>query len=63
VRGKPDEAFANSPVKIEAEYTIPIEHHNAMELHASVANWEGNKLTIYDKTQAWTGVCDYLRNY
>jgi xanthine dehydrogenase YagR molybdenum-binding subunit len=60
VRGKPEEAFANSPVKIEAEYTIPIEHHNAMELHASVANWEGNKLTIYDKTQGVNGVRGHL---
>ncbi len=59
-RGNPDEAFANSPVKIEAEYTIPIEHHNAMELHASVANWENNKLTIYDKTQGVNGVRGYL---
>jgi xanthine dehydrogenase YagR molybdenum-binding subunit len=60
VRGKPDEAFANSPVKIEAEYSIPIEHHNAMELHASVANWEGNKLTVYDKTQGVNAVRGHL---
>ncbi len=59
-RGNPDEAFAASPVKIEAEYSIPIEHHNAMELHASVANWEGNKLTIYDKTQGVNGVRGHL---
>jgi xanthine dehydrogenase YagR molybdenum-binding subunit len=59
-RGKPDEAFAASEVKIEVEYTIPIEHHNAMELHASVANWEGNKLTIYDKTQGVNTVRGHL---
>ncbi len=59
-RGKPTEAFANAEVKIEAKYTIPIEHHNAMEPHASIANWENNKLTIYDKTQGVTGVRDYL---
>jgi xanthine dehydrogenase YagR molybdenum-binding subunit len=59
-RGKPDEAFAKSAVRIEAKYTIPIEHHNAMEPHASVANWANNKLTIYDKTQGVTGVRDYL---
>lgn len=59
-RGKPEEAFAASPVKIDAEYTIPIEHHNAMELHASVANWEGEKLTIYDKTQGVNTVRGYL---
>lgn len=59
-RGDPVEAFTRSEVKIEAEYTIPIEHHNAMELHASVANWDGNKLTIYDKTQGVNGVRGYL---
>ena len=59
-RGKPEEAFQNSEVKIEAEYSIPIEHHNAMELHASVANWEGNKLVIYDKTQGVNGVRGFL---
>ncbi len=60
VRGNPTEAFANSDAKIEAEYTIPIEHHNAMEPHASVASWENNKLTIYDKTQGVTGVRNFL---
>ncbi|HRH43394.1 MAG TPA: xanthine dehydrogenase family protein molybdopterin-binding subunit [Pyrinomonadaceae bacterium] len=59
-RGNPEEAFAKSEFKIEVEYTIPIEHHNAMELHASVANWENNKLTIYDKTQGVNGVRGHL---
>jgi xanthine dehydrogenase YagR molybdenum-binding subunit len=30
-RGNPTEALAAAPVKIEAEYRIPIEHHNPME--------------------------------
>lgn len=50
-RGNPVEAFGNAEVKIEAEYVIPIEHHNPMEPHAAVASWEGDKLTIYNKTQ------------
>jgi xanthine dehydrogenase YagR molybdenum-binding subunit len=50
-RGNPEEAFRNAAVKIEAEYRMPIEHHNPMEPHAAVAFWEGNKLTIFDKTQ------------
>lgn len=60
VRGTPDEAFAAADVKVEAEYTIPIEHHNAMEPHATVANWDGERLTVYDKTQGVTGVRNYL---
>lgn len=59
-RGKPVEAFAAAEVKIEAEYTIPIEHHHPMELHATVANWEGGKLTVYDKTQGTQGTAGYV---
>jgi xanthine dehydrogenase YagR molybdenum-binding subunit len=59
-RGAPLEAFAKAEVKIEAKYTIPVEHHNAMEPHASIAGWNGNKLTIYDKTQGVSGVRDYF---
>jgi xanthine dehydrogenase YagR molybdenum-binding subunit len=59
-RGNPQQAFENADVKIEAEYTIPIEHHNPMELHAAVASWDGDKLTIFDKTQGVYGVRDHL---
>lgn len=54
-RGNPVEAFQNAPVKIEAEYIIPINHHNPMEPSAAVAAWEGDKLTIYNKTQGTAG--------
>lgn len=60
VRGTPDEAFAAAEVKIDATYTIPIEHHNAMEPHATVAEWTDERLTVYDKTQGVEGVRNYL---
>lgn len=59
-RGNPSEEFANSPVKVEAEYSIPIEHHNPMEPHAATAFWEGEKLTIFDKSQGVSGVRQHL---
>lgn len=59
-RGNPDEALRNAPVKIEAEYRIPIEHHNPMEPHAAIAVWQGDKLTIFDKTQEVYGVREHL---
>jgi xanthine dehydrogenase YagR molybdenum-binding subunit len=60
-RGKADKAFAATPVRHEAEYFIPIEHHNPMELYASTAVWEdGGKLTVYDKTQGVQNVQQYL---
>ncbi|HEX2337715.1 MAG TPA: xanthine dehydrogenase family protein molybdopterin-binding subunit [Hyphomicrobiaceae bacterium] len=51
-RGDARAAFAQAPIKIESSYRIAIEHHNPMELHASMVIYEaGGKLTIYDKTQ------------
>src|SRR5581483_1247595 len=50
-RGNPDQAFADAAVHIEETYTIPAEHHNPMEMHATLAVWEGARLTLYDKTQ------------
>ncbi len=59
-RGNPAEALAAAPVKIEAEYTIPIEYHNPMEPHGAIAFWENEKLTIFDKTQGVYTVRDHL---
>ena len=51
-RGDAEAAFANAAVRHEAEYALPIEHHNAMELFATTAVWESDgKITIYEKTQ------------
>src|SRR5215207_7071339 len=47
-------------VRVEAEYRIAVEHHNPMEPHAAVAAWEGDKLTIFDKTQEVYGVRKHL---
>jgi xanthine dehydrogenase YagR molybdenum-binding subunit len=59
-RGNPEAAMKAAAVKIEAEYRIPVEHHNPMEPHAAVAAWEGDKLTIFDKTQEVYGVRKHL---
>jgi xanthine dehydrogenase YagR molybdenum-binding subunit len=50
-RGDADKEFADAPVKVEGTYTHPDEYHNPMELHATVAAWDGDKLTLHDKTQ------------
>ncbi len=51
-RGNPDEAFAAAAVKIDATYVTPVETHNPIELHASVASWDGQSFTLYETTQA-----------
>src|SRR5207237_1365187 len=54
-RGDPEAAFAAAPVRIDATYTTPIEHHNPMEPHATIALWEGegdnHRLTVYSAMQ------------
>jgi len=50
VRGDPD-ALSKAEVVIDETYTIPIEHHNPMELLSTIAEWSNGKLTLHDKTQ------------
>ncbi|MFG3597554.1 xanthine dehydrogenase family protein molybdopterin-binding subunit [Bradyrhizobium sp. RDI18] len=59
-RGDAEKAFASAAVRHEAEYFIPTEHHNPMELFASTAIWEDGRLTVYDKTQGVQNVQQYL---
>src|SRR5262249_36539415 len=59
-RGNFDKAFAKAPVQVEAEYAGPAEHHNPMELFATTVEWNGGKLTIYDKTQGPQNVLEYI---
>jgi xanthine dehydrogenase YagR molybdenum-binding subunit len=59
--GNADKAYAAADVRHEAEYFIPTEHHNPMELYASTVTWDGDgKLTVYDKTQGVQNVQRYL---
>jgi xanthine dehydrogenase YagR molybdenum-binding subunit len=60
-RGDAVKAYAAAEVRHEAEYFIPTEHHNPMELFASTVVWEGGgKLTVYDKTQGVQNVQRYV---
>lgn len=50
-QGDPDCALAAAPVHVEATYVQAREQHNAMEPHATVAEWKGDRLTLWSKTQ------------
>jgi xanthine dehydrogenase YagR molybdenum-binding subunit len=50
-RGDAESAWAAAPVKIEMRCSHEREHHNAMEPHATIAEWDGDRLTLYDKSQ------------
>ena len=53
-KGDPDAAFAAAPIRVDATYVQAREQHNAMEPHATVAQWQGDRLTLWSKTQ-WVG--------
>jgi xanthine dehydrogenase YagR molybdenum-binding subunit len=44
-------AFAAAPVQFDATYTTPDQAHAMMEPHASIAAWQGDKLTIWTSNQ------------
>lgn len=55
VRGDVNAAMAAAEFKVEAVYETPIEHHQPMEPHATIAVWEGEKLTLYNPSQIVNG--------
>ncbi len=61
-RGQPDAAYAAASVKSDHTYTTPVYHHNAMEPHATIAQWNGDELIIYDSTQSVFGSRNLLSN-
>jgi xanthine dehydrogenase YagR molybdenum-binding subunit len=61
-RGDADAALAGAPLSIDAEYELPIEHHNPMEPHAStVLPQPDGSLLIHDKTQGPQNCQQYLQ--
>jgi len=44
-------AFDQAPVKLDAVYETPTQHHNPMELFATSCVWNGDHLTIYEPSQ------------
>jgi xanthine dehydrogenase YagR molybdenum-binding subunit len=44
-------AFAKAPVRLDATYTTPDQSHAMMEPHASIAAWNGDKLTVWTSNQ------------
>jgi len=46
-----DTAFASAAAKIDATYTTPYQHQAPMEPHATMAVWDGPKLTVHTAAQ------------
>ncbi len=54
--GDVDAGLAAAEIKIDAIFTTPIQHHNPMEPHATLAEWNGDHVTLHDATQAISGL-------
>jgi xanthine dehydrogenase YagR molybdenum-binding subunit len=49
-----DGAFASAPVKVDVTYTTPLQTHAMMEPHATIASWDGDKVTLITANQLLT---------
>lgn len=55
--GDLEAGMARASKVIEADYETPAQYHNAMEPHAVVAQWDGDKLTLDMPNQALAMSC------
>jgi xanthine dehydrogenase YagR molybdenum-binding subunit len=51
-RGNVETAWKSAAVTVDEVYTTPVETHNPIELHASVATYDGHSFTLYETSQA-----------
>ncbi len=59
-RGDISQGFKKADIILERTYKTAIEIHHPAETHASVAKWEGDRLTAWDSTQGIFSVRDGL---
>lgn len=52
--GEAAAVLRDSPVRISGTYTTPREYQAPMELHACLASWSGDELTVWEPSQ-WVG--------
>ena len=50
-RGDVEAGFAEADVVLETDFRTECQIHTPLERHGCVANWEGDRLTLYESTQ------------
>ncbi len=55
-RGDFASEFAHADVRIDRVYRTAFQHHTTMEPHATMAHWDGGKLTVYEPSTWVYGV-------
>ncbi len=51
-KGDLSAGLAAAAQTVEEEYTTPFQHHNAMEMFSTTAEWNGDKLTVWIPSQS-----------
>ena len=54
-RGNADNALRGAAAVTDLHYSIMRNNHNPMEIPATVASWDGDRLTVWDKVQSISG--------
>jgi xanthine dehydrogenase YagR molybdenum-binding subunit len=54
-RGNAERSLQAASTKLDLTFTTPMENHNPLEPHATIAAWDGDALTLYDSTQNVSG--------
>lgn len=54
-RGDVQSAFTNATFIVDEIYETPIEHHQPLEPHSTIAVWEGEHVTLYNGSQIING--------
>jgi xanthine dehydrogenase YagR molybdenum-binding subunit len=49
--GDAEKAFEEAEVQVDAYYSTPTQHHNAIELFTTTCVWSGDNLTVYEPSQ------------
>jgi CO/xanthine dehydrogenase Mo-binding subunit len=59
-RGDPDSAMRQAAATVTMQLTAPVQMHNSMEPHCTVAEWRGDELTVWISTQGMYAIRDEL---
>ncbi|MGP4009725.1 xanthine dehydrogenase family protein molybdopterin-binding subunit [Streptomyces sp. 4N124] len=59
-RGDADAALDAADVKLDLAYRMARNHHNPMEPAGTVARWDGDQLTLWEKTQHVQGTVETM---
>ncbi|HLX00340.1 MAG TPA: xanthine dehydrogenase family protein molybdopterin-binding subunit [Candidatus Acidoferrales bacterium] len=55
-QGDPDAGFKSANAVVDGFYGLPVITHCCLEAHGSVAEWDGDKLTVWASTQSVSGL-------